>query len=87
MKIEIKYDGKWPNLCRGHLIVVIDGKDWDFGEYVLKSGGTTNWKTGERTKGPWTVKNWPDNFPEGLKEAVVSKINDEIEWGCCGGCL
>jgi len=28
-EITIKYDGKWPNLCSGHLIVDIDGKTKD----------------------------------------------------------
>lgn len=39
MNIQIGYDGKWPCLCMGRLIVWIDNEEWDFGKYVLSSGG------------------------------------------------
>ena len=38
--IEIKYDGKYPCLCMGHLIVIVDGIEYDFGECCLDSGGS-----------------------------------------------
>lgn len=39
MEIRIEYDGKYPCLCMGHLIVWIDDVKWDFGRYSLSSGG------------------------------------------------
>ena len=39
-KIKIEYDGAWPNLCRGNLVVYVDETRWDFGSYVLSSGGS-----------------------------------------------
>ena len=39
-EIKIKYNGDWPCLCGGRLIVIIDGKEWDFGNHVLISGGS-----------------------------------------------
>ena len=39
MNIKIEYDGKYPCLCMGHLVVWIDDVKWDFGSYSLSSGG------------------------------------------------
>lgn len=87
--IEIKYDGKYPCLCMGHLIVVVDGKEYDFGSHRLSSGGgvyfDSEWNA-EVTDGPWSVE-FPEGFPDELKEDVLREINAEIPWGCCGGCV
>ena len=88
--IEIMYDGKFPNLCRGNLLVTVNGVRWHFGSYCLASGGdvwfTKDWE--ERIEyGPWNVEEWPEDFPEELKREVLERINEEITWGCCGGCV
>lgn len=74
----------------GHLTVVIDGKEWDFGDYALISGGSVV-RTGEDdfevSEGPWSIEEWPKGFPEDLKETVLEKVNEEIRPGCCGGCI
>lgn len=90
--IKIEYDGEYPCLCMGHLKVWIDDKLWDFGRYVLSSGGQVthddDWNF-EVESGKWTISDycWPEGFPEDMKEAVINKINEEITWGCCGGCI
>jgi hypothetical protein len=92
MEIKIEYDGAYPNLCRGHLIVYIDGKKWDFGKYCLNSGGgvhrSEDWDMWS-TEGEWEVENWPDGFPADrqLRKSVVDCINEQISHGCCGGCI
>lgn len=88
-EIEIKYDGEYPNLCMGHLIVIVDGIEYDFGEYCLSSGGSVTFDEEWNetvTKGEWSV-DFPENFPCDLKEEVLDKINEEIPHGCCGGCV
>ncbi len=91
MKIGISYDGKWPNLCSGRLVVSIDGKEWDFGDHVLNSGGAAgvDFSTYDEFcySGPWSIDTWPHGFPEELKHAVVSAVNEQVEHGCCGGCI
>lgn len=88
--IKIKYDGEYPNLCSGHLIVTIDGVEWDFGIYSLSSGGSVTFDDkGEEnvTEGKWEVSEWPKGFPEEQKQVVLDAINAQIEHGCCGGCV
>ena len=89
MNIEIKYDGRYPNLCRGRLIVTVDNVAYIFPKYCLSSGGsvwfTEDWD--ERVdEGDWTVNEWPKDFPNDLKWAVTNAINEKIEHGC-GGCV
>lgn len=90
MNIEIEYDGKWPNLCSGKLVVTIDGTVWDFKSFCLCSGGEVtsdkDWNF-TVTQGMWTIYEWPEGFPEELKLAVLEEINNTIDHGCCGGCI
>ena len=90
MKIKIEYDGEYPNLCRGHLFITIDGKKWDFGT-PLSSGGQCYFENGYKdsvvTKGRWEITKFPERFPQELKNLIEAEVNAEIPWGCCGGCL
>lgn len=86
----ISYDGKWPNLCRGTLVVEHEGKEWAFESSSLSSGGCIQrdakgimWAE----QGPWTIDEWPKDFPEELKEETVNLVNDNVPHGCCGGCI
>lgn len=89
LDIKIQYDGEYPCLCMGHLIVWIDGKEWDFGKYALESGGRCILADDRIVKGKWNIfdDKWPKEFPEKYKRPVLSKINKEIPHGCCGGCF
>lgn len=88
-EIKVEYDGGYPNLCRGKLIVVVDGKEWRFPEYCMNSGGSVtfdeDWNE-SISEGPWAISEWPENFPEDLKGAVEEAINLEVDYGCCGCC-
>lgn len=89
-KIEVSYDGKYPILCSGVLVVTIDGIVWKFGDYCLSSGGNVTFDeewNDEVDLGPWSIKEWPAGFPEELKEITLEVINNNIEHGCCGGCV
>lgn len=90
MNIEIEYNGKYPNLCSGDLVVIIDGKKWEFPPYCMSSGGNVTfdeeWNE-EVTGGEWYIQEWPEGFPEDMKDYVLVEVNDNIRWGCCGGCV
>lgn len=87
MNITIQYDGCYPSLCSGNLIVIIDDIIYNFPKNCLRSTGyiTGDWET--VIDGEWEITEWPENFPEELKQNVLYKINEEIQHGCCGGCI
>ena len=90
MDIKISYNGSYPNLCSGRLIVYIDDVKYIFPQYCMTSGGCV-YKNDEgyyqTDEGEWEISEWPEDFPEHLKKIVLDKVNEEIPWGCCGGCI
>lgn len=89
MNIKVEYDGEYPVLCFGTLIITIDGKVWNFGSNVLHSGGSWYCDDDDEgtIKGDWIVSTWPVDFPKEYKEETLNAINEQIEHGCCGGCI
>ncbi len=86
----VSYDGRYPNLCSGTLVLRLDGKDIQFPPYCLNSGGCVsfddNWAE-EVTDGPWSISDYPPNFPDNLKKEAEDLVNENVEYGCCGGCV
>lgn len=91
-KIEfVKYTGEWPALCAGKLYFKVNGKEYKIKGLV--SGGEVGFKGGYGgesyiNKGPWSLHDY--NFPEELKpykRLITKMVNENIEYGCCGGCL
>ena len=89
-EIRIEYDGSYPNLCSGKLIVFVDGVKWEFPNHCMCSGGSVSfgddWQE-EVTSGPWSIDQWPEYFPEELQLSVIDAVNSQVTWGCCGGCV
>ena len=86
----ISYDGKYPNLCRGTLVLKINNKTVKF-DNCLRSGGRVwfddDWDEHVET-GRWSV--YSDEIPEEYKhliEEITDVVNDNVECGCCGGCV
>jgi len=90
MGIEfVSYDGAYPNLCSGTLVLKIDGKEVTFPNYCMSSGGSVwfdeDW--GEHIEdGPWTLSDIPAEYAH-LKAEIEDVINDNVSEGCCGGCI
>jgi len=86
----ISYDGSYPNLCSGTLIMELDGKKIKFPDYCLSSGGgvsfTEDWDE-IVTQGSWGISEFPKDFPKDLKFLAESLVNENIDSGCCGGCV
>ena len=90
MEIKVEYNGSFPNLCSGDLVLVIDGTRWEFPDYCLTSGGAVWFDNGwseHIDTGEWVIYEWPDDFPESLKEDALAAVNKQVPWGCCGGCV
>jgi hypothetical protein len=83
----ISYDGSYPNLCSGDLIIEVNGKRHKL-ESPLSSGGsvsfTEDWDE-IVTDGEWYV-NVPDELKE-YAEEITEVINSNVSYGCCGGCI
>ena len=110
----VSYDGKYPNLCSGILVLEIDNQKI-YGKYCLSSGGSAGVDfSGEEseeycTEGPWEVKfdefwknpidsdDWnfyqnnekilEDFFSDEDRKKITELVNENVEWGCCGGCI
>ena len=124
----VSYEGKFPNLCEGLLVVRIDGRLYAFSPYYdsmyrsflnrfnrtealeddsitkvsgfyLRSGGYIDWgEDGENpkiVKGKWIIDDKSMKLENGerfilsgeQKSELEKVINQNIEFGCCGGCV
>lgn len=91
----ISYTGKWPILCSGVLTLEVNGKTYKFGysqEYpkFWYSGGSCGFEdTGAYINyGEWEID--VDDLPEELRKYALEidkVLNENVEPGCCGGCL
>lgn len=84
----ISYDGEYPNLCSGTVVLNIDGKKV-FLPNILVSGGCINLdSTEEVIQHPWKIRLSliPNKYKPLIKQ-IEDVVNANIPWGCCGGCL
>ena len=88
----VSYDGKYPNLCSGRLVLEISGKEYAFSGF---SPGSTDlpkfWCSGGSPgeyRSEWIID--ADFLPDDLKQYALeidAVFNANVEHGCCGGCL
>jgi len=87
----VSYTGKYPNLCRGILTLKIDGKLYTFGygqkyDRFWESGGGLD-RNYNATIEEWLID--CDYLPKELvkyADQIDRAINENIPFGCCGGC-
>lgn len=97
----VSYTGRYPNLCRGVLTLLIEGKEVRFGhDYSIpnswKKDGNYDafWSSGGGLdgnycayKGEWEID--AEKLPEEYKKyatEIDEIFNNEVPYGCCGGC-
>lgn len=93
----VSYDGAYPNLCSGLLILKVNGKEYQFHPYKRSQSAVIHrefWRSGggldsnyRRYTGEWIID--IDNLPDELKEYAYDIdiiFNENVEHGCCGGC-
>ena len=101
----VSYDGHYPCLCTGKLVLEIDGElvtfggstykwksDKDYNPAFWKSGGSVwfsaKWEEEHIEKGEWRLE--PDDIPERYQkysQEMINVFNENVPYGCCGGCL
>jgi hypothetical protein len=97
----VSYTGRYPNLCSGVLTLEIDGIEYTFGNSYKKpktdfksfwcSGGNVwfgnNWDE-HVEEGEWQIDadDLPDQFRKYAQE-IDRVFNENVAWGCCGGCI
>lgn len=86
----IDYTGRWPNLCSGTLTLEVEGEVVRFSS----ERDTRFWYSGGSccgfnvTREPWIIDR--DDIPEKYRKyyyEIVHVFNENVEWGCCGGCV
>ena len=94
----VEYTGEYPNLCRGTLTLKIDGDIVVFGnnkhDYPIfwESGGdayfTDNYSESHVTLEEWLIdyQEIPEKYRKYADE-IDQVFNENVEFGCCGGCL
>lgn len=86
----VSYDGSYPNLCSGTLIMELNGVEIIFPSYCLSSQGSVwfddDWGA-HVEEGEWVITDYPEGFPEKLKCVAEDLVNINIVNGCCGGCI
>jgi hypothetical protein len=85
----VSYDGEYPNLCAGDLVVSVSGLEVKFSN-PLSSGGSVTF-TGDWdeviTLGPWRFDNAIIPQCPLLQREIEALVNTHIPLGCCGGCV
>ena len=96
----ISYDGEWPNLCRGMLTVDINGEIHKFHYSFYKkddphlhrpfwtSGGSCGYDPFYIDDAPWELSAFKgEDFSEEIYEELLEIFNENVPFGCCGGCI
>lgn len=85
----VSYDGKYPCLCDGTLTIRVNGNTYRFNNAMISGGGiyrNEEWDMWVEL-GDWEVdlKEHPELEP--YKEEITRLVNENVEHGCCGGCI
>ena len=87
-KVEfVSYNGRYPILCSGTLVLRINGELVSFKDCLVSGGSVTIEKNGIENveTGEWSV-DVPEQY-KALKSEISAVVNANVEYGCCGGCV
>ena len=84
----IRYTGEYPSACSGELTVKIDGLTVKFESGCLRSGGCV-WFDDSYSEhiesAPWYLLF--NGISKELKIQIENVVNNNVPFGCCGGCV
>lgn len=97
----VSYDGEFPTLCMGTLVLNIDGEQYYFSDFIDKddhhfrsfwrSGGSVqfdeDWNE-NISRGAWELtKLFLPDFLKPYGQQLIDIFNENVAYGCCGGCI
>lgn len=88
----ISYDGEFPSLCAGTLTIEVAGVQFKFAPHTFESGGSVDFDddwNDSISQGSWKISEFAE-IPEELepfKDKILEVMNENVEHGCCGGCV
>ena len=82
----VSYDGAYPNLCSGTLVLEVDGVVRS-AQYVLVSTGCINWRDDTVVKGDWVLSADAPQWMRDREKEILAVVNANVRKGCCGGCI
>ena len=85
----VSYDGKYPCLCMGTLIIKVNEKKYSLKYAMISCGGVfkdEDWNMWAE-QGDWKID--LEEFPElePYRDEITRIVNENVEKGCCGGCI
>lgn len=87
----VSYDGEYPNLCSGELVLNVAGERVSADHCLTSGGGIGFDRNGYEyvDKGPWYVNldRFSMSFSEEEQRAITAIVNEKVPQGCCGGCI
>ena len=85
----VSYDGKWPCLCHGTLIIKVDGKTYSFRNAMISGGRICHDDSWDMwaEEGDWEIDLEEHTELEPYKEEITRVVNENVKHGCCGGCI
>lgn len=87
----VDYTGSFPCLCYGNLTLRINGEErtlTDDDGFHMWPGGSVSFDEDCLeivTTGPWSVS-LPNDL-EQYHEEIEALVNENVSYGCCGGCV
>ena len=79
----ISYDGEYPALCCGTLTIEVNGIKYELEDCLHNDCSISDTED-------WEEEEWRVDVPNELeecKEGITEIVNDNVEHGCCGGCI
>ena len=85
----VSYDGRYPCLCDGTLTIRVNGNTYRFKNALISGGGifrNDEWDMWSEN-GKWEIRLKEHPELEPYKEEITRIVNENVEYGCCGGCI
>ena len=85
----ISYDGSYPALCAGTLAIEVDGEVYELRNILASGGYVCIDDEGEEyaDEGPWSLEYGLPVELMPYEEEILRVVNDNVPFGCCGGCI